>query len=159
MREHHAGAGVEWLAGARRGAGLGLLVLLAVAGCRDGDLPGEPPTGSGDPMLGTYQAVAVDGSTVPFAVGSQGTCGVQHLGGTVRLLDGMAYTSRLRRLRTTCPNGVTQETELASGGSFHVSGDSLTFHPGGSSDPFFGSMEAGALHLRHSTGDYVLVKQ
>ena len=159
MREHHADAGARWLAGARRGAGLGLLLLLGVAGCRDADLPGEPITGSDDPLLGTYQAVAVNGSSVPFVVGSQGTCGVQHLGGTVRLLEGMGYTSRLRRLRTTCPNGAIQESELAGAGTFQVSGDSITFQPGGSSDPFFGSMEGGALHLRHDTGDYVLVKQ
>lgn len=159
MRAHHRGAATERLAGAHRGARLGLLALLAVAGCRDADLPGEPPNGSDDPLLGSYEAVAVNGSTVPFPVGSQGTCGVQHLGGTVRLLEGMGYTSRLRRLRTTCPNGATQESELANGGSFQVSGDSLTFHPGGSATSFFGSMEAGALHLRHSTGDYVLVKQ
>lgn len=158
MRTRHA----EWSAGGAgvvgRWAAWALLVLVAVGGCRDSDLPGEPPSSS-DPLLGTYEAVLVNGDAVPVPLGSQGTCGVQHLGGSVTLGEGLTYLSRLRRLRTTCPNGTTQESVLAGTGTFEVAGDSIYFDPGSSADSFFGSFESGALHIRHTTGDYVLVKK
>ena len=155
MSARHGRSGARM---ARRGT-LVLLLLSPLGGCRDGDLGTQPTPPSSDPLLGVYQAVRVNGATVPFTVPPQGTCGVQHLGGSVLLDEGMAFVSRLRRIRTTCPSGATQETQLANTGTYRLAGDSIYFTPGGISDPFVGSFEGGALHIRHATGDYVLIKQ